>query len=83
MWVRHHVHHLAHAVRPERNDKPVEVLPGADLGIERAVIDDVVAVQASRAGLEIGRTVHVGDTERGEIRHELGRARKRELAIEL
>ena len=42
----------------------------ADLGIEHAVIGDVVAVRAAGRGLEIGRRIAVRDAQAGQVRHD-------------
>ena len=49
-------------------DERVEIGFRADLGIERFVVDDVVAVRAACARLEERRRVEVADAERSEIR---------------
>ena len=61
-------------------DPGIVFLARADRGIEFVVIGDVVAVQAFRARLKVGRRVTVGDPERMQIRHNVARLRKGELA---
>ena len=48
----------------------LEIVFSAELGIERVVVDDVVAVRAAGARLQVWRRVDVADAERGEIGHE-------------
>ena len=48
--VGHGVEDLAQAVLAQGGDPGLVVLRGADLGIQAAVVDDVVAVGAARAG---------------------------------
>ena len=81
--VRHHVQDLAHAVRLERVDERFEVLAASDLRVERVVVDDVVAVLAARARLEVRRAVDVADAQAGEVGHELCRLVEAEIAVEL
>ena len=61
----------------------LELGSAADLGIECIVIDDVVAVEASRGGLEIRREIDVAHAQFREIRHERGSLREGEAAVEL
>ena len=81
--VRHDVHHEAHAVAAQRVEQPAQVGLGADLRIDLAVVDDVVAVHAAWARLEKRRRVHVAHAEPGEVRHQSGRVRKAEALVEL
>src|SRR5205823_5417400 len=69
--------------RAQRRRQLVEVLVGADLGVEAGRIDDVVAVQAARARGQKWRRVDVGDSERVEIGDQRGRVAQREMAVEL
>ena len=69
--------------RFERRDEALEVVAAADLRIERAVVDDVVAVQAARSRAQVRRAVDVADAERGEVGHQRGRRRRSEVAVQL
>ena len=57
IWFGHEVEDLPQAVRSECATIAREVVLPAELGIERVVIDDVVAVRASRPRLQIGRGI--------------------------
>ena len=81
--IGHHVEHLPHSVLAQCSAQPVEGCTVADLRIERVVIDDVVTVRTPRTGLEVRRGIDVAHAQRREIRHQLGRLREAELAIEL
>ena len=63
--------------------KRAVVLRRADLGVERAVVDDVVPVRRAGARFEIRRRVDVRDAQRGEIRHERRRVGEAEAGVEL
>ena len=52
----------------------------AKFGIERVVIDDVVAVGAAGTRLEERRRIEVADAERFQVRHQRGRGVEAELA---
>ena len=56
---------------------------GADLRVERAVIDDVVAVRAARPGLQVGRRIAVGDAQVVQIGHDRQRVAERESRVKL
>ena len=81
--IGHHVDHEAHAVLVQGRDQPVESLAAAELGIERAVVDDVVAVHAPRARAQHRRAVEVADAEAREVGHDARRIGECELAMEL
>src|SRR5262249_23476592 len=55
----------------------------ADLGIERAMIDDVVAVLAAGPCLQVGRGVAVRDPEIVQVRHQRSGIAEAELAVQL
>ena len=81
--VRNKIQHLAHAVRVQLRDPGVIIRPRTDRRVQLVVISDVVAVQALRAGLKIGRRVYIAHSQRVQIRDDLARLRKREPPIEL
>ena len=83
MWFGTKSSDLSHAVRVQLRDPGVVFLARADRGIQLVVIGDVVAVQALRARLKIGRRIAIADPERVQIRHDLARLRKGELPVEL
>jgi len=56
---------------------------GADLRVDRVVVDDVVAVRAARPRLEERRCVEMADPQPREIRHQLDRIGEAELGVEL
>jgi hypothetical protein len=68
--VRHRVQYVAHAVLGEGGAEALQILIAADLGIDRVVVDDVVAVRAAGAGLEVGRAVDVGDAQFRQVGHD-------------
>ena len=78
--VRHDVQHLTKAVAPERRDHVPKCVRVAEIGIEAAMVDDVVAVRAARAGRQIGRRIDVADAELRQVRRQprgLGEAEAR------
>ena len=81
--VRDEIEDLSHPVRVQLGDPGVVFLARADRGIQLVVIGDVVAVQAFRARLEVGRRIAIADPERVQIRHDLARLREGELPVEL
>ena len=81
--VGHDVGNVAHSVTLECIDKALEVLAAADLRIEPAVVDDVVAMAASGTRAQIRRAVDVTHAEGVEIGDERGSVGKREVAVEL
>ena len=81
--VGHHVEDMSHAVLAQPLDEALEIFRAADLGVERVVIDDVVAVRAARPRAEIRRAIHVAHAETRQIRDERGRIGKSEAAVQL
>ena len=81
--VGHHVDHEAHAVGMQRRDESVESLPAAELGVERAVVDDVVAVRAPGARPQDRGAIEVTDAEAREVGDDARRIAEREVAVEL
>src|SRR6185436_17362758 len=72
-----------HAVPVQRVHQLVELGLGADLRIDLAVVDDVVAVDAAWTRLKKRRRVHVADSEPLKVGHKGGRIRKAEALVEL
>src|SRR5262245_1176713 len=58
--------------RGERRAETIEGGSAAELRIERAVVDYIVAMGASGARLQNGRSVEVADAERPQIRNDSG-----------
>ena len=81
--VRNHIEDLAHAVRAQRADKGVEVLDSSDFRIEYIVIDDVVAMHASRASPEVRGRIAMGNAKLSQVGDQLRCLLKSEIAIEL
>ena len=64
-------------------DQPVEVGARAQLRVQRAMVDDVVAVQAAGARAQHRRHVQVADAERVEVRQQRGRLHETEAGMQL
>src|SRR5207245_5024516 len=58
-------------------------LARTNCGVEFIMVGNVVAMQALRACLKIGRRISIGHAQGLQIRHDLARLGKREPAIEL
>ena len=61
----------------------MQVLVRADLRIEHAVVDDVVAVPASGPGFEHRRRVEMSDAERVQVWNERDGIAQSEAGVEL
>ncbi len=81
--VGHDVHHDRHAVLAQLRHEVGELGLRADLGVERLVVDDVVAVRAAGARAQERRAVDVAHAEAREVGHERGRVAEGELAVQL
>ena len=81
--VRHEIQHLLQPVLGERRIHPVERSLIPQLGVERVMIDDVVAVGAARPRLEIGGGIEMADAEPGKVGGQLGGAVEAEILVEL
>ena len=81
--VRHDVEHHPEASLGERLGHRFKGGDRADLGIEAAVIHDVVPVTAPRSGAEAGRQVDLADPECVEVGGELGHTLEGEGRAEL
>ena len=68
-------------MRVQRGDEGVELRLRAQFGVERAVIDDVVAVSAARPRAQQRRGVEVADAEPRPVRHERRRRGEAEVAV--
>src|SRR5262249_28940858 len=75
--------HMSHAAVAQRAGERFVFRRAAELRIEGAVIDDVVAVRAARARLEMRRRVAVGDAEPVEVRHYSGSSGEPEAGVQL
>ena len=81
--VRHDVDDVPEAVRLQGTTKGVIVGLGTQLGVERAVVADVVAVETAGVGLEIWRAIALGHAKLGEVRNQIPRGGETEAAMEL
>jgi hypothetical protein len=81
--VRDDVEDVAHAVGAQCVAQPAVGLGAAELLVQPAVVDDVVAVGAPRRGLEVRRAVEVADAEIGEVRHDRRRVVEGEPRVQL
>ena len=59
------------------------ILFAADFGIQLVVVHDIIAVQASRLRLEIGRGIDIGDAELMQIGDDGCGVPEREVMVEL
>ena len=81
--VRHDVEHQAEPVLSQNVREAQEPLFPAELGIDRGMIDDVVAVHRARPRLVDGRCIHMADAEAREVRRDGGGIVEGELLLEL
>lgn len=81
--IRNKIEDEAEAVQSERVAECDEAVPAADLGVDRGVVDDVVAVLAARPRLQERRGIDVAYPKRRQIRHDLARLREGESRAEL
>ena len=81
--VRHHVKDEPEAMRAERGDEVLEARAAAELRVDRAVVDDVVAVGAAGTRAQDRRAVEVAHAEPREVRRETRRIGEGEGAVEL
>ena len=79
--VRHDVEHDPEAVLAAGRDHRVEVGLRAELGVEPAVVDDVVAVRRAGRGLQVRRAVQVRHAEVGQVRHDRRRVGEAEARV--
>ena len=77
------VEDLAKPALAQGGDPGLIILLGADLRVEAAVVDDVVAVGAPRPGLEIRRGVGVGDPQVAQVRRDGRGVAEGEAGVEL
>ena len=81
--VRHDVEDEAEAVLPQRVGETVERRLAAELRVDRAMVDDVVAVGRARPRPVDRRGVDMADPEPREIRHDRCRVVEGEVLVEL
>jgi hypothetical protein len=81
--IGHDVENLSHAMPGQRRRELRQLLFGADLPVQRSVIDDVVAMQAPGARLQPGRGVQVPDAQPGQVRDQGGGVGEGEVGVEL
>src|SRR5258708_38296451 len=81
--VRPHVDHQSHAAALQLTRHTQERVLIANLGIEKAVVCDVVAVHAARPSHQERRSIQVTDTELIQILNQFSRLLKGEGPIEL
>src|SRR5207253_7309313 len=67
----------------QRLTQPLEGGLAAEFGVERVMIDDVVAVGAALAGFQERRRIEMADAQRLEIRHDRGRCIEIEVGRQL
>src|SRR5262249_60209258 len=81
--VRHEIENEPHIRTGESSGKASKCLLAGEFGIERIMVDDVVAVRAARSCLQEGRSIKVADAECLEVRPERGGVVEAELGREL
>jgi hypothetical protein len=81
--VGHDVEDLAEARLPESAGHPGVPGGAAQLVVEQARVDHVVAVGASPDRLQIRGAVHVGDTEVGQVGTDAGDVIKAESGVQM
>jgi hypothetical protein len=81
--VGHDIDDQPHPVRRERRDHRRELGIGTELGIEAAVIDDVVTMRRAGPRLHQRRRIKMADAEPGQVRHQRGGVLEGEVLVEL
>ena len=81
--VRDDVEHVAQAVGAQGSPETLVAGGAAELLVDVAVVDHVVAVGAAGRRLQDGRGVEVADAERGQVRHHGGGIVEGETGVEL
>ena len=81
--VRHEVGHETHAVLAQRFDQLAQLRFGADLRIDRVVVDEVIAVHAARPRFQERRRVQVADAQAREVGNQPNGIRETEALVEL
>ncbi len=66
-----------------RGGQPAQAARPAELGVDLAVLDDVVAVRRAGGGLQHRRQVQVRHAERGQVGDDHGRVGEGEVQVEL
>ena len=81
--VRHDVEDQAHPPLAQRIGQALEALGAAELVVDPAVVDHVVAVRRAGRRLEDRRDIEVADPQLVEVRHDRGGVGKREAGVQL
>jgi hypothetical protein len=81
--VWHNVQHQRQSVLRERGAEFVEGGLASQLNIDAPVVQDIVAVHASRRGLQDRRGIKVADSERRKILGQCGGLRQIKTAVKL
>ena len=74
---------MAHPVARKRVDHVIEFFARADFGIQHPVVDNVVAVPASRSCAQVRRAVDVADAKRRQVRDQRRHVGETEFAVQL
>src|SRR5689334_4494658 len=77
------VENLPHPVFMQRRYKTVVIFGRANLRVQAQMVNNVIAVHASRPRTQIRRCITMRDSKRRKIRHYLCRLFKCEVAVEL
>ena len=77
------VEDLAQAIFGEGRDHPVEIGLVAEFGVQRPVVDNIVAVGAPAPCFQIGRGIDMADPQPRKIRSDPRRIRKAEPLVKL
>src|ERR1700689_5251124 len=77
------IQYLTQAVLSESRDQVSECLGVAKFRIELCVADNVIAVGTPRPRPQVGRAIHMADTEAGQIWRYLRGVNETKIAIEL
>ena len=81
--VRHKIKQLPHFVRVQLSDPCIVIRARADRRVELVVIGNVVAVQAFRARLKVGRRVTIRHSKLMQVRNDRAGVLEGKLPIEL
>ena len=81
--IGHDIEDMAHTMRTQRLDEALEIRAIGDLGVERIVIDHVIAVCAAGARAKVRRAVDVAHAKAGKIRNDRGCIAQREAGVQL
>ncbi len=81
--IGHDIGNLPHAMIFQSRAEIAEIDRRADLGIESAMVDDVVAVLAARARAQVRRTIDVAYAQFGQVGHQCRRIAEVEAGVKL